>query len=79
MRGKSPQNSAAERTTTIANLVKHRNLQRFSGKLWVNAAPNWKLWVNAAPNWLKSAWVDWDSALYKMGQWRTRLETTVRL
>ena len=39
----------------IANFVKHRTLLTFSEKLWVNAAPDW----------LKSAWVDWDSALYK--------------
>lgn len=57
MSGKSPQNSAGERTTTIANLVKHRNLQGFSEELWVNATPDW----------LKTVWADWDSALYKIG------------
>jgi hypothetical protein len=69
MRYKSPQNSTPERTTTIANLVKHRNLQRFGTELWVNAVPDW----------LKIAWADWDSALNEMGQRRTRLEMAVRL
>lgn len=57
MTGKSPQKSSLERTTAIANLVKHRNLQAFGTEMWVNTLRNLP----------EDTWTDRDSVLHKMG------------